>query len=751
MQYETQRAGLGGPHALLGLTVAVIGMGCLMPFPCAASDAVDFAYAFAPPHRVTIGRPESSDRTLLDLQPGSLRMAWTYEDLTTYPIGAFKTPPTAWDVRVTPQVDGEPFPDSQWRRLDGSLPSVVNTYVGPSARCTLTALGGITAALVRVEFDNLDEEPHRFVLRCEAASWAENRAWCDPERWPGDSLVCGWNERADRLMVLGVGAECYSLRDDQRSEGPKVLTMVWDLGPKATATGWLVRPYRAVLDDVPSLRTHGWADEFEAGRQEWHSLLRRADRLTVPDPGVHEGFLACFADMWIMREPIAGGYIGGVPGTEVYRAMNSGEPAIVAVALDQLGFHEDAERGFRANIEMQGPDGDWADPEGWGHTFWAASGFKAYTIEQHFALTHDHDYLRRVYPRLVAAARCHERDRRRSRALGAAGERPLTFGLLPRGFGDCGLLDDGDTYGVFLPHNIWSVYCDRVALEVAEVLGETPDVDELRAIYEQGRADLLVAMERGAIREDGYRWIPGVAGKTSGSRWGALNVLAPCQLLEPEHELVDGTLRKIESRLSPGGLPLNTGWLDNGLWVAIALDNVAEAYLQRGEGDPAAHYLLATLNHGTPLYTWCEERAPEPGTTTCTGDRQHLWTPVSVVRALRDMMVIERGGGLDLALGTPREWLASGGRIAVRDLPTRYGEVAYHMRYDGDQGTLSGRVRFPSREVPGSVTLHLRLPEGWQVGTLLSTEGPGPALVDGALRWATPTGTAGFTLSVERD
>ncbi len=128
-------------------------------------------------------------------------------------------------------------------------------------------------------------------------------------------------------------------------------------------------------------------------------------------------------------------------------------------------------------------------------------------------------------------------------------------------------------------------------------------------------------------------------GKTSGSRWGVLNALFPCGLLPPDHELITGTLRNIESQLSPGGIPVNTGWMADGMWVAITLDNMAEAHLARGKGDAAAEYLYATLNHGTPLYTWCEERGQEPGTTKITGDRQHLWTPVAVVRAVRDCLV----------------------------------------------------------------------------------------------------------------
>jgi hypothetical protein len=36
-------------------------------------------------------------------------MAWSYDDLTRYPLAAFKTPATAWDVRLVPQVDGRPL------------------------------------------------------------------------------------------------------------------------------------------------------------------------------------------------------------------------------------------------------------------------------------------------------------------------------------------------------------------------------------------------------------------------------------------------------------------------------------------------------------------------------------------------------------------------------------------------------------------------------------------------------------------
>ena len=61
--------------------------------------------------------------------------------------------------------------------------------------------------------------------------------------------------------------------------------------------------------------------------------------------------------------------------------------------------------------------------------------------------------------------------------------------------GDCGLKDGDDLYGVFLPHNIWAVYADRMTLETAEILGKTSDVPEVKSIYETALNDLLQAMD----------------------------------------------------------------------------------------------------------------------------------------------------------------------------------------------------------------------------------------------------------------
>jgi hypothetical protein len=564
-----------------------------------------------------------------------------------------------------------------------------------------------------------------------------NPAWADSEV-VGDLLMAGWLDRADRILVLGSGADTYPLI------GPTTMCMGWDIPAGETRTAWVLRPYRAYGEAVDELRSRDWAAEYKHALVAWHEQVTKATRVHIPDPGVLNAFYACLTDLFVMREPLADGHIVGTPGTEAYRAPNSYEAGIMAVALDQMRLHDESERGFELPLSLQETNGDWTEPKGWAHLMWGGAGFKSWVTMMHYRLTGDRAFLERLYPRMRASSRWQETMRAKTRKS----KDDLTYGLMPRGMGDCGLKDGDDLYGVFIPHNIWAVYADKMSVEAARILGKTDDLTELELIYMTALGDLIRAMDRGAIQEDGYRWIPGVPGKTSGSRWGVLNALFPTELLPADHELINGTLRYIESHQSPGGIPINTGWLTDGMWVAITLDNIAEAHLARGEGDPAAEYLYAVLNHGTPLYTWCEERGQEPNTTKTTGDRQHLWTPVAVVRALRDCMVFERGNDLELALGIPRTWLASGEHIGVDNAPTNYGEVSYELRYDVSKGNLKGRVSLPAEPLPGALIVHVRLPESSRAKALNTTSG-GTLSGDGRrVRWDHPGGEINFELMI---
>lgn len=709
---------------------------------------VDFSYAFATPHRITIGRPDASDRTLMDLEPEFVRMSWTYDNLAlpNFPPLALRIPQTMWKIKIIPQIDEKPLEQSSWNRFEKFLPGFEKVCTNPSGEVKLEALNGMDAALIRVSLKNTDTHPHQFVVRLNSEKWGETPAWVDPTQYIGDHILAGWNDRADRVLVLGIGAEKYSLHPDGLAPAKNSIVMVWNLEPGEKRQGWIVRPHHGYTSDLQILRNTDWAKELEKGKKEWVDLINRATQMMIPDSGVSNAYKACFADLFIMREPLSDGRMIAVPGTESYRAGNSGEPLLTAIALDQNGLHDEALNGASISIEMQEPDGNWADARGWGHTGWGVPGFKSWFIMNHYRVTGDKSFLAEVYPRMLASSRFQEKQRVRSR--NAAGEKSMTYGLMPRGFGDCGLMNDDDFYGVFIPHNIYSVYADRCTLEAAEILGKTNDIQELKKLFETAQKDLLTAMDRGAIQEKDYRWISGVPGKTTGSSWGTLYAVFPCQIMTPDDELIAGTLKRIEANISKGGQPIHNGWMTDGSWVAATLDNVAEVKLVQGDGDAAVRYLYSSLNHGTPLLSWCEERGQESGTTKTSGDRQHLWTPVAVVRLLRDMFVMESNDELNLALGTAREWLASGEKVGISGAYTYFGKVSYHMQYDSTGSKVTGEIIFDENPSAAWANLYIRLPEGLKIKSV-NQKSKAKVLPDGSgLRWEKPCGTIRFEVTI---
>jgi hypothetical protein len=216
--------------------------------------------------------------------------------------------------------------------------------------------------------------------------------------------------------------------------------------------------------------------------------------------------------------------------------------------------------------------------------------------------------------------------------------------------------------------------------------------------------------------------------------------------------LITGSIRHMESNMSPGGLPVHSGWMPQGMWVAVTLDNLAEQLLIRGDGDAFAKYLYAVLNHATPLWTWCEERGKEAGATATSGDRHHLYTPENVVSALRYAMVMEDGDGLHLARGTPRTWLASGKPMGIAKAPTHFGCVSYQMRYDAAKSCVTGEAMFAvadGRE-PAWAVLHVRLPGKLRV-TAVNPASGATVLPNGeGLRWNKPRGALRFEATVSK-
>lgn len=675
--------------------------------PITLSMAVDYSYAFAPPHRLTLSWPGASAKTLLDIHADHARVSWTYHDMTEVALGAPPIPNADHFVDVLPSLDGEPFARHVWERSPRGLPIAIDRYETNDVSLRLEYIGGRDGMVARVIATNGADCLHTIALRCVDAASGQAMDWTLPEA-RGDALTCPMRKR---LRFLAVG-EPHHLRDVDMA------ALMWRLDPGQTRAGWLVRPADAQVSDLPDYRQRDWSAAFDEAVARWESMLGQAMRIELPDAKLQQAFYACLADLLTMQEKATNGKLTQTTGSEVYRFSNAGDCAGGVVGLALAGLLDNATEVFDTQFHLAQDDGHWAG--GSFGDFVAFSGLKAWVAMVFYQLNHDKDFLADLYPYMLNNAHCQARRREQWRRTDPGGHRIRGYGLIQPTMHDCGMNDATGT-GVFIPHNTWAVYADKVTLDVARWLGKEQDIPELEAIYQAGRDDLRAAIDQGAIEESGRRWIPSSPNDPSGSFWGALNTAHPCGLLALDDPLVEGTIAKMESFESEGGLTKFTGWQKEGLWVGVVLDNLGMVHLARGDADKFARQLYAAVNHASLLGTWPEEHHERPGTTIVTGDRQHIWTSGAFVTALRSALILERGESLCIGLGMPREWLASGRAIRVADAPTTFGQTSFELRYNRETHTIDGLVALPKSSSARELRVYLRVPDTM---TLSSTDLP---------------------------
>ena len=246
---------------------------------------VDFSYAFGLPHRMTVAPPDSSDKTILDLYADRIEMRWTYGDLKSVPLMAFSPLTCNWTASLWPEVDGRRVTNRSYSRSERFLPVLSTTYDDADGKLQMEVVGGSSAAITRISVRNSSDKPHRYDLVFSRNGFGEVPGYVNAGD-PLDYVLAGWGDRADRVLALAVGAGTPLRKDTVGT----TIALEWELKPGETGTGFLVRPYRAYEADVPKLRSHDWAKEFEQGKQETGQLyLRRSNKMAANGMGKSRG------------------------------------------------------------------------------------------------------------------------------------------------------------------------------------------------------------------------------------------------------------------------------------------------------------------------------------------------------------------------------------------------------------------------------------------------------------------------------
>ncbi len=449
---------------------------------------------------------------------------------------------------------------------------------------------------------------------------------------------------------------------------------------------------------------------------DWEHVLSRAE-VDLPDEFVAEGLKASTGYLLLALDPN-----GPHPGPLTHDAMWVRDAAYIGLALLQLG-HADAVRAYIPDIlAAQEPNGRVPPIQGdnipWDDEEWDAQGQSIFLVTSYYRYTGDSEALQAWYPALRAAAQFIVNLRtNESKAEGPA------RGLLPpsKAAEDLGPADQH-----YYWDNLWAVAGLEEAAYAARELGELEDATWMEAEANALRNAILHSVEHVMGAEPAY--IPGAVEdvKSSAMARGTVPALWPIRVLSPESPLIKRSFQTYHERwLAPddGGFRHR----QDQFWPYGGLE-LAHAYLRLGQTDELHQILGWTLEHQTlpGTFAWAEQVDPNTGAIS-GGDMPHAWAAASYATLVREMLITEVEGSLELFNGAPDWWFEAGETIKLGSVPTHFGALDIHTESSVQQ-TESGWN--------GTLTLRLsgaEPPQGfrWQLPEIpVTVDGPPGTRVD---------------------
>ena len=261
------------------------------------------------------------------------------------------------------------------------------------------------------------------------------------------------------------------------------------------------------------------------------SDFKSSQSLAAGMPRLDDIYRTSLINLLLLRTKYAG---AGPLGQDIY-ALKPGatrydnywvrDGAYMAVALDLVGLHEEAERSLRIFWQTdldkflapwgQRADGCWQAPmmqwDGQGQALWA--------LVHHFELVRNKKWLREVYPAIRTGALWIKSVTAQTRILNENAERPIYYGLLPVG--------EGETiaFGYNYYHDFWAVLGLRMAIAAAQALQERDDLDWMRRTCREFSENLLASLKLAYQRTGNNQFIPATPYDTNAPIWGSIPAL----------------------------------------------------------------------------------------------------------------------------------------------------------------------------------------------------------------------------------
>ena len=463
-------------------------------------------------------------------------------------------------------------------------------------------------------------------------------------------------------------------------------------------------PYAVLESPAEPVPVAEYDRKLEEVAAYWDRLIATGSRFEMPEQRVQDGYRAWIAYNFLNVAKRKGRY-EVCDGSGFYGQVYGYSVALYCHNMDLLGYHELAVTYLDSLLTFMQTNGllavNFGDTDT-GATLWSMS--------EHYRITRDAGWLRRVAPKMLAMCDWIIGQRRALRTQ-AADQPSLTRGLIRyRPYAD--LLHPAADY-------FSNSYLRKGLAATAEVFAEIGLKEEAARLKQESDEylrDIKASMDAAVFTDRGMKILPAIPDtrelwkESNGSADGYYGIIAPCMLEaglpawnDPKASLIVNALER-------------RGGLTAGICQFHSLVDHAYAYgywmncLQRDEVKRVILGLYGSMAYGMSRGTYAAVECTAIRTGENYWTLPHTYSNTQQLRLLRNMLLREDGETLWIAQASPRAWLAPGKRVAVNGAPTTFGPVSFSLEAQPD-GSMRVHLEPPARSAPAEIRVRLRHPE----------------------------------------
>ncbi len=548
-----------------------------------------------------------------------------------------------------------------------------------------------------------DDGPVRYEVTFWATPLPDAKDWQKAFDWPteGENYL-NWiqvkavntsNVPSEAVVEIGPNGTIKPLVSHEPQVQPKTdklhtrsYSWSWKLKPQGSM-GAAARYAYFPIDD-PTKYDQEEAQQWLTRTQEyWRDAVARATKIKVPCRKASEAYLASHVCQYIANDR---GELRG--GEDFYDRFYPRDGAYQVMELEEAGLTETARNSIELFLKIQDEEGRF---RGGGNQVKQldANGQTQWALWQYYKINNDRQWLDRVYPQMLRAARWAIQDRKKAPA-----GKPFA-GLVHSAPADGECLWNGQQH--IVGYDLWNLRGMLCTADAARILGKEAEARELLADAKDYRAAIDAASKSTDLAHFPPSW------EKVGTHWGNTETLWPTELFARDDPRVVATSRYVREDFAGGFIEGTIQWKGDGSKDAIhpymgAYTTMSD--LLRGQHEQVVEdfywYLLhTTAANAFPEGIYYKNRSAWSETIP------HVTGACNYAIMLRHMLVHEEGDELHLLKAVPDWWLGEGQEIRVERAPTHFGEVNLVVR--GTKQGVQVELDPPKRNPPKRIVLTL--------------------------------------------